>query len=104
MKSLRIAAYLLIGAVSSSCVTTQVAKLGATSEKEPEVYITRTPERQYEEISYIEASGSIFHTKEQLLKKLKKKAKKEGGDALVQVRFDYTFYLPYAEGVVIKYK
>ncbi len=98
---------LLIGLLALSttgCVTTQVAHIPRVNMQEPEVFMTQLPARTYAEVSYIEAAGGVFHTKSQLLRKLKDQARKENADALIQVRFRYAHIWPYAEGIGIKYQ
>lgn len=70
--------------------------------------MSNLPDKPYEEIIYIEASGSIFHGKKALLKKLKQKAEKENADAIVNVKFSYIPWvassIPMVDGIAIKYK
>ena len=94
---------LLGGTLMSGCVSTQLAYLKPQSDKDIEVFMTTQPQKHYSEIAYIEASGGIFNNKKQLLNKLKIKAQKEGADAIANVKFDYTGWWPYVEGVAIKY-
>ncbi|MBI4931645.1 MAG: hypothetical protein HY841_12825 [Bacteroidetes bacterium] len=102
---------LLLSALTilSSCITTSTARLQPSAgSNDMEVFMTTLPAKPYDEISYIEASGSIFHTQKALLRKLKQRAAKEGADALIQVTFSYIPWalmsIPTVEGVAIKYK
>lgn len=95
---------LFISLTMISCVTTQVANLQRTPEKEVEVFMTTKPTREYVELKYIQADGAIFHNSEKLMKKLSERAKKEGADAVINVRYDYQFWWPYVSGIAIKYK
>lgn len=95
--------------IFSSCVTTMTANLQSSKEgKDLAVFMTTLPDRPYDEVLYIEASGSVFHPQKSLLKKLKQKATKEGADAIINVKFGYIPWvlmsIPMVEGVAIKYK
>lgn len=99
----------IVPTVLTSCVTTQSAYLQSSQDKKgAEVFMSNLPDKPYEEIIYIEASGSIFHGKKALLKKLKQKAEKENADAIVNVKFSYIPWvassIPTVEGIAIKYK
>lgn len=103
---------IIILLVFSSCTSTQHVALNYTDKKTPsiEIFISgvQNPIKEYEIISYIETSGSIFATKKQLLCAMKRKAMEMGGDAVINVRFFYIPHmfsgLPSIEGVVVKYK
>lgn len=88
----------------SSCVSTFVANLQRTSEGEVEVYTTIIPTKDYIEIKYIQVDGSVFNRPEKLLTKLTERAKKEGADALINVRYSYQWTWPIISGTAIKYK
>lgn len=95
--------------IFSSCVTTMTANLQPSKDgKDIAVFMTSLPDKQYDEMLYIEASGSVFHPQKVLLKKLKQKATKEGADAIINVKFSYIPWvlmsIPTVEGVAIKYK
>jgi len=95
--------------ILSSCVTTQSAYLQPSKEsKDIDVFMTTLPDKQYDEIIYIEASGSIFHGKKALLRKLKQKAVKENANAIISVKFGYIPWalssIPMVDGIAIKYK
>jgi len=100
MKNLTITLFALI--MFTSCVTVQTAPLSTTS-GEPEIYMSKKPDRPYKEVAFIETSGSVFHSNKKLLKKLKEKAKKESSDGVVDVKFGYVFWWPYATGISIQY-
>jgi hypothetical protein len=95
---------LFISLTITSCVTTQVANLQRTSDKEVVVFTTTKPDKEYVELKYIQADGAVFHSSEKLLKKLTERAKNEGADAIINVRYDYQFWWPYVSGTAIKYK
>jgi len=101
MKQLTILLFCLI---ISSCASVSVANLQRSSEKEVQVYTNKLPEKDFTEIKYIQVDGSIFHRPERLMKKLTERAKKEGADAVISVKFGYALYLPYISGIAIKYK
>jgi len=87
----------------SSCVTVQQTKLKVDDTDVPPIFITNRPTKPYLETTYFEVSGSIFHSNKKLLKNLKEKAKKDGVDALVDVKFGYIFWWPKVTGTGIKY-
>ncbi len=99
---------LVLGIMASitftSCVSTFVANLQRTSDKEVEVFTTIKPTREYIELKYIQVDGSIFSRPEKLLTKLTERAKKEGADAVINVKYDFQFTWPIISGTAIKYK
>lgn len=88
----------------SGCVTVSEANLQRTSPNDIPVYTIKLPEKEYLEVKYLQADGSIFHRPEKLLKKLLEKAKVEGADAVINVKYDYMMWLPFVSGTAIKYK
>ncbi|MGC9332124.1 MAG: hypothetical protein ACP5DZ_09665 [Bacteroidales bacterium] len=96
----------------SACTSTQYVALSSTDKKDSNVEVflrdVQKPVKEYEIISYIETSGTIFTTKNQLLRGLKKKVDELGGDAVIDVHFFYIPWvlssLPAVDGAVIKYK
>lgn len=97
--------FILIGISGISCVTTRSTQIQS---EEIEVFMTRLPDRAYEEVALIEASGSIFHGSKSLMRTLKKQAKKENADAVVDVKFTYApwFFMSFrtVEALAITYK
>ena len=71
-------------------------------------YSTEKPDRAYEVIGHVEASGFVFSSNKQLVYALQKQAQKQQADAIVNVRFSYIpallIGIPYAEGDLVKYK
>lgn len=103
----RVPLYILIAAFIfclSGCVTVSVANLQRTSQKEIPVYMVKMPDKEYTELNYLQADGTVFTTHEKLLKKLTEKAKKQGADAVINVKYGYVFWIPFVTGVAIKYK
>ncbi len=93
----------------SSCVTTQMVTLQDNNiHKNVKVYFTKLPDCAYEEIAYLDASGSVFHGPESLLKNLVKKADRIQADAIIQVRFYYIPWvlmsIPSASAIAIRFK
>jgi len=95
---------LLISFTFTSCVSIYVANLQRTSEKEVEVFTTIKPTKEYKELKYIQVDGAIFNRPEKLLTKLTETAKKEGADALINVKYDFQWTWPIISGTAIKYK
>jgi len=87
----------------TSCVTTHVASIQPVNEEDIAVFTTTKPAGEYTELKYIQAEGSIFHKPEKLLQKLRQRAKEEGADAIIDVRYGYQFWWPYVEGTAVKY-
>ena len=106
----RIFSFLFSIVFFSSCVTTKVSHFEKQGEQKVALFVSKSPEKQYDEIAYIEAvDTSPFHgSKEHLLRKLKEKALHEGADAIVDIKFSYVYILiipfPTVEGIAIKYK
>jgi uncharacterized protein YbjQ (UPF0145 family) len=88
----------------TSCVTTQVTNTKKESANDVEMFFSKKPSGEYEEIMFIQADGSVFHSSKTLIKKLKQRAKQEGCDAVIDIRFDYQFWWPNVSGIAIKYK
>ncbi|MDD3740558.1 MAG: hypothetical protein PHH30_04890 [Bacteroidales bacterium] len=90
--------------IISGCATTRIVNLPKPSDEGVEVYMTQMPDKAYNEIKYIQVDGAIFHTPERLMIDLSEKAKVEGADAVINVKFDYQAWYPVLSGVAIKYK
>ncbi len=107
MKSIKtriIVSGLIVFASLASCTTTRVATLTRSENEKVELFMTKIPEKNYTELSYIQTDGTIFHTPQQLLNGLKKKAAKLQADAVINIRFDFQAYLPIVSGTAIKFK
>lgn len=65
--------------------------------------MSKLPEKEYVELSYIQTDGAIFHTPAQLLKGLKKKAQKINADAIINIKYDFQAWYPVVSGVAIRY-
>lgn len=103
-KSSFFVALVLLLALASSCVTAELALIDDPENQELEVYTTLLPQQPYKEVAYVKAVGMPFNNAKQLLKKLRKKAKQAGADALVNLKYDYTSTYPYASCTLIRYE
>jgi hypothetical protein len=90
--------------VSSSCTSTRIAELTNSSNETVELYTTIIPGKEYSEICYIQTDGAVFHTPQQLLNGLKKKAALLKADAVVNIKYDFQGLYPLVSGTAIKYK
>ncbi len=70
----------------SSCATITYADLNL--DKSVKVYMHNCPEKEFEEVCYIEAFGSVGASKKLLLRKLQQKAKERGCNAMIEVKFN----------------
>ena len=106
IKTLKFAALagLIICLSQTSCTTTSVANLQRSSPGEVEVFTTIKPAGEYTELKYIQVDGSLTTRPEKLLTKLTERAKKEGADAVINVKYDFQGHLPIVSGTAIKYK
>jgi len=95
---------ILISYTLTGCVSINVANLQRTSDKEVEVFTTLKPTREYKELKYIQVDGGIFNRPEKLLTKLTETAKKEGADAVINIKYDFQWTWPIISGTAIKYK
>ena len=105
-KTLKFAALpgLIICLAQASCTSTFVANLQRTSAKEVEVFTTIKPTKEYTELKYIQVDGSVTSRPEKLLTKLTQRAKTEGADAVINVKYDFQWTWPVVSGTAIKYK
>ena len=94
----------LISITLSSCVSTYVANLQRTSDKEVEVFTVLKPTKDYIELKYIQVDGTVFNLPGKLMTKLTERAKKEGADAVINVKYAYQWTWPIISGTAIKYK
>jgi len=88
----------------TGCVTVRVVDIPKPSSEGVDIYITDTPDKAYKEIKYIQVDGAIFHTPEKMMINLAERAKTEGADAVINVKFDYQAWYPVLSGVAIKYQ
>lgn len=94
----------ILAVTMTSCTTTRVATLTKGDNETIELFTTKLPDKKYVEICYIETSGGIFHTPQQLLKGLKKKAVEIKADAVINIKYDFQAWYPIVSGTAIKYK
>lgn len=85
-----------------SCSSTRVAKVDYAGEN-IELYFTKKPNVEYKEVCFLETSGSLFTSRQQLLNALVKKAKAQNINALLNIQFQYQFIWPSASAIGIKY-
>ncbi|MBO4543945.1 MAG: hypothetical protein K6F29_03260 [Bacteroidales bacterium] len=71
-------------------------------------YFPEKPDKAYDVIGHVEASGFVFSSNKQLVYALQKQARQQQADAIINVRFSYIpallIGIPYAEGDLIKYR
>ncbi len=96
-------AILVTSCATGSFVSTTPKAKNDTSTKTIQCYYsTEKPDRAYEVIGHVEASGFIFTSNKQLVYALQKQAQKQQADAIVNVKFSYIpailIGIPYAEG------
>ena len=103
LKSTIVLLGLILVVTMTSCTTTRVATLTKGDNETIELFTTRLPDKKYLEICYIETSGGIFHTPQQLLNGLKKKAVEIKADAVINVKYDFQAWYPIVSGTAIKY-
>ncbi len=87
----------------TSCVTTRTANLTLYENNKLELYTSIIPNQSYTEIAYVEASGGVFHTPQNLLNGLIKKAIEVNADALINIKYDFQCLYPIASGTAISY-
>lgn len=95
---------LILIAALSSCTTTRVATLTKSENETIELFTTKIPDRNYDEIGYIQTDGGIFHTPQKLLNGLKKQASELQADAVINIKYDFQAWYPIISGTAIKYK
>ena len=87
--------------LASGCASVRSTAL---TEQPGTMFFSKTPDRPYREIAYVETTGNIFTSRAHLLKKLQQQQARLQGDALVQVRQDFVFWWPHAGALVVKYQ
>lgn len=103
LKSTSILLGLMLALTITSCTTTRVATLTKAENETVELFTTKLPDRKYVEISYIQTDGGIFHTPQNLLNGLKKKAIEIKADAVINIKYDFQAWYPVVSGTAIKY-
>jgi hypothetical protein len=103
MKSKYVLLGLIVISALTSCTTTRVAILSKSENDKVELFTTKIPDRNYIEINYILTDGAIYHTPQQLLNKLKKKAVELQADAVINIKYDFQGWNPFVSGTAIKY-
>jgi hypothetical protein len=94
---------LILVVTMTSCTTTRVANLTKGENETVELFTTKLPDKKYVEISYIQTDGGVFHTPQQLLNGLKKKAVELKADAVINIKYDFQAWYPVVSGTAIKY-
>ena len=102
-KSTIVLSGLILIVAFTSCTTTRIATLTKSENETIELFTTKIPDRNYVEISYIQTDGGIFHTPQQLLNGLKKKATELKADAVINIKYDFQAWYPVVSGTAIKY-
>ncbi len=104
MKKIRILAFAIMVFSAASCVTVQNLQFNNGNEKQVDIYMNTKPEKNFNEVAFYGASASLFHSHKRVLMRLREKAKRDGIDAIIDIKFGYTFWWPTVYGVGIKYK
>jgi len=60
------------------------------------------PQKDYNEICYIQTDSAIFHSPQRLLYGLKKKAIELEADAITDIKYDFQAEHPIASGIAMK--
>lgn len=95
--------------VANSCAYTKIESLVDTDfapkDKSAEILLVEGDiGRKYESIAFLTVVGSLVTKKEQMDKKMKKEARKIGGDAVLFVTYSkQSGHYPMVTGVIIKY-
>ncbi|GCD78986.1 hypothetical protein [Schleiferia thermophila] len=103
LKSTAVLFGLILVVTMTSCTTTRVATLTKGDNETIELFTTKLPDKKYSEISYIQTDGAVFHTPQQLLNGLKKKAIELKADAVINIKYDFQAWYPVVSGTAIKY-
>lgn len=103
IKLSRLPSLTLLIIILASCTTTRVATLSKSESEAIELFTTKIPNKNYVEITYIQTDGSIFHSPQQLLNGLKKKAIELKADAVINIKYDFQAWYPVVSGTAIKY-
>lgn len=111
MKMIKYFVAIAISLTLFSCTSSQYVQTSnvSTNQDEIQVYFaSEKPTQDYEVIGFIETSGWIFTSNRALLNGLKKKAKKEGADGVINVNFDHIPHvltgIPEVTGIAVKWK
>lgn len=111
MKTTFFLASALISLLFVSCTSSQYVQTNPVVDGQSEIAIIFEDQEttmNYEIIGHIETSGWIFTSNKALIKGLRKKAQKEGADAVIDVEFNHIPHLltaiPSVGGIAVKYK
>ncbi|EMS33135.1 hypothetical protein C943_00412 [Mariniradius saccharolyticus AK6] len=86
-----------------SCTTTRTIPTVEGSYDGIEVYTVKNPGKEFNEIKFIQVHGGWFSGPNGLTKKLIKRAKAEGADALVNVQYNQLHVGATISGTAIKF-
>lgn len=86
----------------AGCTAARVSPL--TTSAAPTAFFSTVPARTYQEVAFVEYTGSVFASRAQLLRRLQQRQAQLQGDALVQVRYDFVFWWPHASAIVVRYQ
>ena len=100
--------------MASGCATGSFVSSNPKSKKDTSstviqcYYSSEKPDKEYEVVGHVEASGFVFAPNKHLVHTLQKQARQQQADAIINVKFSYMpallIGIPYAEGDLIRYK
>ena len=79
---------ILILVFLASCTTTRSISTMEGSYEGMEVFTAKFPEKEFQEIKFIEVQGGWFTGTRGLMEKLEQRARKSGADRLVNVQYN----------------
>jgi hypothetical protein len=86
-----------------SCTSTNTISKLQHQYQDMEIYMVQLPDRQFQEISFIEVTGGRPIGINSLMNGLVEKARNEGADGLVNVRLDSKGNMVNVSGIAIKF-
>lgn len=105
---------ILCATMASGCATGSFVSSSPKSKKDTSTtvihcyYSSEKPDKEYEVVGHVEASGFVFAPNKHLVHTLQKQAQQQQADAIINVKFSYIpallIGIPYAEGDLIRYK
>lgn len=89
--------------ISSCTSTSSISKLNHDNES-MEIYMAKIPDKDFQELSFIEVRGGVPMSPNSLMKSLIQKAQDDGANGLINVRMETKGNMIHISGVAVKFQ